>query len=182
MPLSVLAAPAVLEEVIVTAQKRVESLQDVPISVAVTQGEKLSEYNITNLEQLTYSIPNLFVAENPIGNYIFIRGIGSQTNQGIEQSVPTFSDGIYRGRMQQSRAPFLDLARIEVLRGPQSILFGKNSTLPSLARSFKGIYLQLILTNSMRKKLKPFYQPPSPKAWVFDLPLTITNPMVLWTI
>jgi len=117
----------ILEEVVVTAQKRTEKLQEVPISVAVTSGEKLEDANIVNLEALTQYTPNLFVAENPIGNYIFIRGIGSQTNQGIEQSVATYADGVYRGRMQQSRAPFLDLENTQVLRGPQSILFGKNT-------------------------------------------------------
>ena len=117
----------VLDEVVVTAQKRTEKLQEVPISVAVTSGDKLEDANIVNLEALTQYTPNLFVAENPIGNYIFIRGIGSQTNQGIEQSVATYADGVYRGRMQQSRAPFLDLESTQVLRGPQSILFGKNT-------------------------------------------------------
>jgi len=117
----------ILDEVVVTAQKRTEKLQDVPISVAVTSGEKLEDAGIVNLEALTQYTPNLFVAENPIGNYIFIRGIGSQTNQGIEQSVATYADGVYRGRMQQSRAPFLDLESTQVLRGPQSILFGKNT-------------------------------------------------------
>jgi len=117
----------ILDEVVVTAQKRNEKLQEVPISVAVTSGDKLEDANIVNLEALTQYTPNLFVAENPIGNYIFIRGIGSQTNQGIEQSVATYADGIYRGRMQQSRAPFMDLENTQVLRGPQSILFGKNT-------------------------------------------------------
>lgn len=117
----------VLEEIIVTAQKRVESLQDVPISASVTSGAEIEKANIINLEELSFATPNLFIAENPFGNFIYIRGIGSQTNQSIEQSVAVYSDGIYRGRMHQSRAPFMDLERIEVLRGPQSILFGKNT-------------------------------------------------------
>ena len=117
----------VLDEIVVTAQKRNENLQQVPISVAVTTGEKLEQANIVNLEALTQYTPNFYVAENPIGNYIIVRGIGSQTNQGIEQSVAIYADGIYRGRMQQGRAPFLDLENTQVLRGPQSILFGKNT-------------------------------------------------------
>lgn len=116
-----------LEEVVVTAQKRTENLQQVPISVAVTSGEKLEEANIVNLEGLTQYTPNFYVAENPIGNYIIVRGVGSQTNQGIEQEVGIYADGIYRGRMQQGRTPLLDLENTQVLRGPQSILFGKNT-------------------------------------------------------
>jgi iron complex outermembrane recepter protein len=117
----------VLQTIVVTAQKRDESLREVPISVAVTSGEKLEEADIANLESLTQYTPNFYVAENPIGNYIIVRGIGSQTNQGIEQSVAIFADGIYRGRMQQGRIPLLDLESTQVLRGPQSILFGKNT-------------------------------------------------------
>jgi len=119
--------PFTLDEIVVTAQKRTENLQEVPISVAVTTGEKLEEANIVNLEGLTQYTPNFYVAENPIGNYIIVRGIGSQTNQGIEQEVGIYADGIYRGRMQQGRTPFLDLDSTQVLRGPQSILFGKNT-------------------------------------------------------
>ena len=68
------------------------------------------------------------MAQNPIGNFIFIRGIGSSTNQGIEQSVSIFHDGIYMGRHQLSRAPFMDLERVEVVRGPQSSMHGKNTS------------------------------------------------------
>jgi outer membrane receptor protein involved in Fe transport len=67
------------------------------------------------------------MTETGIANNIYIRGIGSGLNQGFEQSVSTYADGIYRGRGHQSRIPFLDLARVEVLRGPQPILFGKNA-------------------------------------------------------
>src|SRR5205085_8247191 len=71
--------------------------------------------------------PNLQMTETGIANNIYVRGIGSGLNQGFEQSVSTYADGIYRGRGHQSRMPFLDLARVEVLRGPQPILFGKNA-------------------------------------------------------
>jgi outer membrane receptor protein involved in Fe transport len=116
-----------LEEVIVTAQKREESLRDVPISVDAVAGEKLAEAGIARLDDLKSYVPNLQVTETGIANNFYVRGIGSGLNHGFEQSVSIYSDGIYRGRGHQSRMPFLDLERIEVLRGPQPILFGKNA-------------------------------------------------------
>jgi len=117
----------VLDEIIVTAQKRQESLQDVPLSVLALSGEKLADSGIVRLDELKAYVPNLQMTETGISNNIYIRGIGSGLNQGFEQSVSTYMDGIYRGRGHQSRMPFLDLARVEVLRGPQPILFGKNA-------------------------------------------------------
>lgn len=121
-------AHAQLEEVVVTAQARTESLQDVSVSMVAMSGEKINELGLTKMEEFTMNMPAVTVAQNPIGNFLFIRGVGtSGANQGIEQSVATFHDGIFMGRHQLSRAPFMDLDRIEVLRGPQSILFGKNT-------------------------------------------------------
>lgn len=121
------ASAQVLEEIIVTATKRAESVQDVPISILAMDGELIKANAITKMSDLVESMPAVTVAQNPIGNFIFIRGIGSSTNQGIEQSVSIFHDGIYMGRHQLSRAPFMDLERVEVVRGPQSIMFGKNT-------------------------------------------------------
>jgi len=121
-----------LEEVIVTAQQREQSLADVPISVAVIDGELLREQGIEKMADLQFSVPNFTMAESGIGTNVFIRGIGSGNNQGFEQSVGVYVDGIHHGRAQQARAPFFDLQRVEVLRGPQSILFGKNSVAGAL--------------------------------------------------
>ena len=121
------AQDLVLEEVVVTAQKRVERLQDVPISVNAVSGAKMEEAGITNLEGMTAYVPNLTMNQTGIGTIIAIRGISSGINQGFEQSVGQYVDGVYYGRAQLARAPFMDLERVEVLRGPQSILFGKNS-------------------------------------------------------
>ena len=118
---------AVLEEVVVTAQHRAESLADVPVSVSAVSGTKMMEAGIGKMEDLQAYVPNLTMTEVGLGTSIYIRGIGSGENQGFEQSVGTYVDGIYYGRAQLSRAPFLDLAQIEVLRGPQNILYGKNS-------------------------------------------------------
>jgi iron complex outermembrane receptor protein len=116
-----------LEEVVVTAQKRAQSLQDVPISISALSGDKLNDAIITRTSDLSSYVPNLTMSEAAIGTNVFIRGVGSQVNQGFEQSVSTYVDGVYYGRPRQLRTPFFDLERIEVLRGPQAILFGKNS-------------------------------------------------------
>lgn len=116
-----------LEEIVVTAQKRAESLQDVPISVSAMNGEKLSESGIPNLENFSAYVPNFNVTPSAIGGLISIRGIQSGVLASIEQSVGTFADGVYRGRGAQSAFSFLDVGMIEVLRGPQSTLFGKNT-------------------------------------------------------
>lgn len=121
------ASAAQLEEIIVTAQHRAQSLQDVPVSVSAMGGEKMQEAGINRLEDLQAYIPNLTISPSGLSTDIFIRGIGSGMNQGFEQSVGMYVDGIYYGRAQLAQAPFLDLERVEILRGPQNILQGKNS-------------------------------------------------------
>ncbi|WP_269619084.1 TonB-dependent receptor [Zhongshania sp. BJYM1] len=126
------AAPA-LEEVLVTATLRTESLQDVPVSVNAMAGEKMQEAGIDKIEDLQAYVPNLSMSETGIGTNIYIRGIGSGINPGFEQSVGMYFDGVSYSRAQLTRAPFLDLARVEVLRGPQNILYGKNSIAGALS-------------------------------------------------
>lgn len=116
-----------LEEVVVTATKRAVGLQDVPIAISVMSGEEIETKGLNNLEDLTTYMPNVHVAEGGAGTQLFIRGIGSGINYGFEQSVGTFVDGVYLGRGRMARGKFLDLERVEVLKGPQSTLFGKNT-------------------------------------------------------
>jgi len=123
---------AALEEIVVTAQKRSESLSDVPVAISAVSAEKIRDAGVNNLENLKNYVPSFFMVPNATGNSIAIRGVFSGTNNGFEQSVGTYVDGLYHGRGQQSRAPFLDLERVEVLRGSQSILFGKNSVAGAL--------------------------------------------------
>ena len=120
-------AEMVLEEILVTAQKRLENLQDVPVTVSLMDGEKLAEAGIGSLEELTAYMPNFYQTKTPTANIIYIRGIGSGPNGGFEQSVAMFVDGIYWGRARQTVVPLMDMQRIEILKGPQSILFGKNA-------------------------------------------------------
>ncbi len=121
-----------LEEVIVTAQKISESLQDVPISVSTISGYKLAAAGIENIEDLTSYLPNIHFTESGLSTQLRVRGIGSDNSQGFEQSVGMYVDGIYYGRAQLFRTPLMDMARVELLRGPQSTLFGKNSVAGAL--------------------------------------------------
>ena len=136
--LALLAGPAtaqqlMLEEVIVTAQKRAESLSDVPISVSAVGGERMQDAGILDLADLTPYVPNFQKADTSIGSYLTIRGIGSGINQGFEQSVVQYVDDVALGRSPLARVPFVDLNRIEVLRGPQNVLFGKNAIAGALS-------------------------------------------------
>ncbi len=117
-----------LEEIIVTAQKRQESVQDVSISVAVVDGGVVADKAMVNLQEVTANLPAVNVSRNVLSQYIFVRGMGTA---GIapaqEQAVAMFTDGIYMGRPSMARAPLMDIDRVEVLRGSQSIFFGKNT-------------------------------------------------------
>jgi len=117
-----------LEVVTVTAQKRVQTLLDVPVSVSVVTGDAISKKNMANLDELSTHVPNLSINEGSQTTAIIMRGLGSGINQGFEQSVGMFIDGIYAGRDRQFRSSFMDIASVEVLRGPQGTLFGKNTS------------------------------------------------------
>jgi Outer membrane receptor proteins, mostly Fe transport len=117
----------ILEEVIVTSQKRVQTLQEVPISVAAVTGDKIEKMGVENLEDLTVYVPNIHFTETGLSTQMRIRGIGSDNSQGFEQSVGVYKDGIYHSRAQLFRAPIFDVERVEVMRGPQGTLFGKNA-------------------------------------------------------
>ena len=129
---SVLSQSLILEEIIVTATKRVVGLQEVPIAISVMSGAEISEKGLTKMEDLAMYMPNVHVAEASAGTQMFIRGIGSGVNYGFEQSVGTFVDGVYFGRGRSARGKFLDIERVEVLKGPQSTLFGKNTVAGAL--------------------------------------------------
>jgi iron complex outermembrane receptor protein len=117
-----------LEEIIVTAQKRVENLQQVPLSAQVIGSQTLAIQNQNTLQDLTQLVPSVHVDSGGLEtNNFFIRGIGSGGNEAFDQSVSTFVDDVYHGRSRMSGATFLDLDRIEVLKGPQSTFFGNNA-------------------------------------------------------
>ena len=117
----------VLEEIIVTATMRSESLQDVPISISVVSDEDIQSIGAHRMQDLNGIIPSMYITEGMIDNVINIRGVGSAGNQGFEQSVGIFRDGVYTGKPALSRLPFLDVNAIEVVRGPQGVLFGRST-------------------------------------------------------
>ena len=114
-------------DIVVTAQRREQRLQDVPVSATVTTGETLSKGNLATLEDLSVRLPNVRIATAPGSNLINIRGVGSGLNPGFEQAVGTFVDGVYRGRSRAINAALFDLERVEVLKGPQTTFFGNNT-------------------------------------------------------
>lgn len=122
-----------LDEIIVTAQKRAESVQDVPISMTAIDNEFMQEVSIGDLNELSLYIPNVKIGASPTAASIYIRGLGSSGNRGFEQSVGLFIDGIYFGRINYLTDGMVDLDRVEVLRGPQGTLFGKNTVAGALS-------------------------------------------------
>ncbi len=121
----------VIEEVVVYAQKKEQTLQEVPVAVSVVSGDTIQQAQINDILDLQTVIPSLRVTQlQTSGNTNFlIRGFGNGANNaGIEPSVGVFVDGVYRSRSASAITDLPNLERVEVLRGPQSTLFGKNAS------------------------------------------------------
>jgi iron complex outermembrane recepter protein len=119
------------EEIIVTATKRETTLQDTPVAVSVASAEKLEQAGVRDLTNIGGLIPSLRVSQlqSSANTNFIIRGFGNGANNaGIEPSVAVFIDGVYRSRVGAALADLPELKRVEVLRGPQSTLFGKNAS------------------------------------------------------
>jgi iron complex outermembrane recepter protein len=118
-------------EIIVTASKREQTLQDVPISVSVTSAEQVERAQVRDLIDLQSLVPSLKVGQlqSSANTNFVIRGFGNGANNaGIEPSVGVFIDGVYRSRSAAQIGDLPNIQRVEVLRGPQSTLFGKNAS------------------------------------------------------
>lgn len=127
---------AQLGDIVVTARRREERAQDVPIALTVIGGEQLDKTNTYNVGQLTQSAPSVqLLSSNPRNTAITIRGIGASyglANDGLEQGVGIYVDQVYYARPATATLDFVDLDQIEILRGPQGTLFGKNTTAGAL--------------------------------------------------
>lgn len=124
-------AQVILEEITVTATKREQTLQEVPVAVSVTSAETIEQAKVFDILDLQTLVPSLRVTQlQSAGNTNFlIRGFGNGANNfGIEPSVGVFIDGVYRSRSAAAISDLPRLERVEVLRGPQSTLFGKNAS------------------------------------------------------
>ena len=126
------AESAVLEEVVVTARKREESLQDTPISITAFSASALEEANMVDLRDIGKYTPGMSFTSYGMGSNeagaIFLRGIGQSDHMvTTDPGVGLYIDGVYVGRNQGAALDLLDLERVEVLRGPQGTLFGKNT-------------------------------------------------------
>ena len=121
-------ADARLEEIIVTAQKRQESLQSVPLSIAAYTSEQLERSVIQNLYDVGIQTPGMIVNKEIVGK-IYIRGIGAENlTIGGDPGVAVHADGAYIARTSASMFDLYDVERVEVLRGPQGTLYGRNAT------------------------------------------------------
>ncbi|WOH38838.1 TonB-dependent receptor [Thalassotalea fonticola] len=126
-------ADAKLEVIEVTATKRSTSVQETPMSITAISGDFLKDNNITDMQNMSEGIPNFNVGEGISGTKVTMRGMGSGENRSFEQSVGMFIDGVYMPRSRQYVTPFLDTKRVEILRGPQAVMFGLNSTAGSVS-------------------------------------------------
>ena len=117
--------------IIVTASKRETTLQEIPIAVSVTSGEDIEDAQVRDLIDLQTLVPSLRVSQlqSSANTNFIIRGFGNGANNpGIEPSVGVFIDGVYRSRSAAQIGDLPNIQRVEVLRGPQSTLFGKNAS------------------------------------------------------
>lgn len=138
-----------LDDIIVTARRRAESVQDIPVAIQAMSAEMIERRDLTSLEKIAASTPQFTVARasNGAGAQLTMRGIGSSaTSIGIEQSVAIVVDGVYYGQGRIINEGFFDLARVEVLKGPQALFFGKNATagVISLTTADPGDELEII--------------------------------------
>ena len=121
-----------VEEIVITATKRATNIQDVPIAVTAITAEGLEARGITDVKELQQAAPSLSITESNSttnGGTIRIRGMGtSGNNPGLESAVGSFIDGVYRSRSGLALQDLIDVERVEILRGPQGTLFGKNTS------------------------------------------------------
>lgn len=118
-----------LEEIVVTAQRREQSIQEVPISLEAYSGDMLNKEGFRAIEDLSNFSPSVEIDIRTQDQDVSIRGMGTTGNNlGLEAATPIFNDGVHFARTSMVQGAFMDLERVEVLRGPQPIAFGQNAT------------------------------------------------------
>lgn len=117
-----------LGEIVVTAQKRSENIQDTPIAITAVTSDRIDQGNLNQQQKLQFSVPSMSYAATAGFTRLSLRGIGTDTSALSEVSVATYQDGVYTGMLIGQTVPSFDLERIEVLRGPQGTLYGRNTT------------------------------------------------------
>ncbi|HEX6260788.1 MAG TPA: TonB-dependent receptor, partial [Woeseiaceae bacterium] len=118
-----------IEEILVTAQRREQSLKDVPISIEVYSGNELRRQGYRDMDDLANFSPTVLIEPRVQDQDISIRGFGTTGNAlTLDQAAPTFVDGVHFGRSSQVKLAFLDVQSVEVLKGPQPVYFGQNAT------------------------------------------------------
>lgn len=150
-----------LEEVIVTAQKREQSLQDVPIAVAAFSNEMLQKAGVKDMFELQANDPSLVVGQghNASTSSFGIRGVFTSSNNfGLESSVGLYVDGVYRARQGSMLNDLVDIGRIEILRGPQGTLFGRNTPCGSRDTTLSMVFKLLQSAQKRWKRIKGFDQ------------------------
>ena len=167
-----------MEEVVVTATKRAESIQDVPLSVSVVSGEVIERAEVRDLIDLQSVVPSLRVPQfqNSIQTNFVIRGFGNGANNpGIEPSVAVFVDGVYFSRSQARISDLPNIQQIEVLKGPQSTLYGKNASAGVISVTTKAPEfesngsVEVGFGNYNQKSLRAFYTGPLSDSVAFSL-------------
>ncbi|MFA5525171.1 MAG: TonB-dependent receptor, partial [Tissierellales bacterium] len=119
----------VLEEIIVTSQKRAQNMQDVPIAISTMSGDELTRTGLDSQRSLAQTTPNVVVNANSYYVAPYIRGVGTQyANPGLEPSVATYFNDLYMSRSSSGMMSYFDIERVEVLKGPQGTLYGRNTT------------------------------------------------------
>ncbi|MEH6583645.1 MAG: TonB-dependent receptor [Halioglobus sp.] len=124
-----------LEEILVTAQKRTQNVQDIPITINVMDGDALDNYSIRNTNDLANFVPGLVIQAAPHNlSNITVRGLGTGAgSESYDQSVGLFIDGVYAGRLREFQSSLFDIERIEVIKGTQNSLLGKNTSLGAIS-------------------------------------------------
>ena len=169
LSLNTLAQTGEIEEIITTATKTEKTLQEVPVAVSVISADEIDKANVVDAFDLMQVVPSLDTRQYQSSKNaaFFIRGFGNgSNNNGVEPSVALFVDGVYRSKMQSRISDLPMVERVEVLRGPQSTLFGKNATagvinIVTKKPSFENFgKVSSSLGNFNSKKVRAYYTGP----------------------